>query len=198
MDKSRSREAGDAMTDIPVIAEAPIGDGSGAPSSYAVTISDDDVMRALGDFLSRVTGAEVIQGQQNRVPEPKSANFITMISAGRVQLATTTHESDIEVNRIAATRSTRCDMQINVYGPRATDNGQIITTLFRDDFGCEFLAPYGMAPLYCDDGRQMPLVNGEFQYEQRWLIRASLQINPSVSTPAQFADTVTPTFVEVA
>ena len=56
----------------------------------------------------------------------------------------------------------------------------------------------GCQPLYCDDGHQMPLINGEFQYEARWTIHARLQINPAISTPQEFADSLTPTLVEVA
>lgn len=186
------------MSDVPVIAQEPIGDPANTPQAYAVDATEAQLMTGLGDFLKLVTGMEVTQGQQNRVPEPKPDRFITMTSAARVQLSSTIRTNDPDTNHIAVRRSTRCDMQINVYGRDATDKAQIITTLLRDDFGYQFLDPYGVTPLYCDDGRQMPLVNGEFQYQQRWLILASLQVNPSVSTPAQFADSVTPVLVEVA
>lgn len=186
------------MTEVPAIGEAPIGGSGGGASSYVIDATDAQLMTALGNLLQLVTGMEVTQGQLNRVPEPKPDGFITMTSAARVQLSTTIHENMPADNRIRVSRSTRCDMQINVYGKLATDMAQIITTLFRDDFGYQFFAPYGMEPLYCDDGRQMPLVNGEFQYQQRWLILASIQVNPGVSTPAQFADSVTPVLVEVA
>lgn len=186
------------MSDEPVIAEAPIGDPANTPEAYTVDATDDQLMAGLRAFLMLVTGIEVIQGQQNRVPMPKTDAFITMTSAGRTPLSTTIRTNRPDDNRIDVRRSMRCDMQINVYGKDATDKAQTIANLFRDDFGYQFLGPYGIVPLYDDGGHQMPLVNGEFQYQQRWLILASLQVNPSVSTPAQFADSVTPVLVEVA
>ena len=170
---------------------------------FVVDISDDQVFVGLKAFLTLVTGIEVSQGQLNRVPEPgnaPNANFIIMTALRRVRLATNYRETvpADQPSSILVQQSTRVDIQLDVYGPMSTNYGQAITTLFRDEFGCDFLSPYGLQPLYCDDGRQMPLVNGEYQYEARWMILASLQANPAVSTPAQFADTVTANIVEVA
>ncbi len=43
-----------------------------------------------------------------------------------------------------------------------------------------------MTPLHADDPKQMALVNGEEQYEQRWMVLANLQYNPTVNVPMQF------------
>jgi hypothetical protein len=44
---------------------------------------------------------------------------------------------------------------------------------------------------------QAALVNGEEQYEERWIVGANLQYNPVVSTPQQFADTLEATLINV-
>lgn len=163
----------------------------------ALAPTDDDVFTALIAFLNDVLpglGADnVRQGQQNRTPMPPGPDFIIITPAERNALATTTRDYDPAQGERVTTRSTQVGVQLNFYGPNATDNAQIFNTLFRDLYGCDFLTPYRVAPLWCDDGRQMPLVDGERQYETRWLVRALLQVNPAVSTAQEFADTVSAT-----
>lgn len=87
-------------------------------------------------------------------------------------------------------QSTEIVMQIDVHGPNSADNAQVISTLFRDDFGVQQLATaaIAIAPLYADDPKQMPFVNAANQYEDRWVVEAHLQVNPVVTIPQQFAD----------
>lgn len=161
-------------------------------------ITDDAIMTALRTFLLSIlpAGVEVVQGQQNRVPEPTSDDFVVMTNASRTQLSTTTHLYDPATATNSVGRSNSLDVQLDVYGPNSNDNAQVIATLFRDSYGCDALGP-GIQPLYCDDGHQMPLVNGEFQYQDRWRLTATLQANPQVSTPAAFMNSVAVTLVEV-
>lgn len=92
-----------------------------------------------------------------------------------------------------AMQPTEVAIQLDVHGPNSTDNCQIISTLFRDGYGYDFFAqqPADMAPLYTDDGRQMPFINGENQYEDRWVMNVYMQANIAVSTGQQFADILT-------
>jgi len=39
--------------------------------------------------------------------------------------------------------------------------------------------------LYADDPVQIPLIDGESQYEQRWKLVATLQYNPVLTTTQQ-------------
>jgi len=153
------------------------------------SLTDDQVITALGDFLATVlpSGTGIAVGQANRVPEPAGPDHVIITPARRGQLATTarTYDGDAETSTIA--RSTAFDFQLDIYGPNAANNAQVISTLFRDAWGCDFLKPYGLQPLYCNDGQQMPLVNGEFQYESRWTMTATLQAHPEIVAPAEFA-----------
>lgn len=172
-----------------------LGDPNGdvvAPVTAAISITEDELMDVVGGFTTSILGnIPVARGQDNRVPEPLGPNFVIITPILRRQLSTTRHENDDTINIIFVDRPTEAHLQIDIYGPISTDNAQIFTTLFRDSYGTEAMAGTGVQPLWCDDGRQMPLVNGEEQYEARWMINAVVQINPAVSTPAQFADTVT-------
>jgi hypothetical protein len=155
-------------------------------------LTEDAILTALRAFLLDVlpSGVEVVQGQNNRVPEPTGPDHVVMTPDRRTQMAQTTHDWNADGGTIGVNRSSALHFQLDVYGPNSADNGQVITTLFRDSYGCDFFRSYGVQPLYCDDGQQMPLVNGEEQYENRWMIRATLQANILVTVAAGFADTL--------
>lgn len=91
-----------------------------------------------------------------------------------------------------STQPTQITMQLDVHGPASADNAQIISTLFRDDYAVRKFAELGGAatPLYADDPKQIPFINGEQAYENRWIINAVLQANQIVAPPQQFAGQV--------
>lgn len=160
-----------------------------------VNFTEAAVLTALGDFLTTIlpAGAEVVQGQANRVPSPKASNYVVMTSLRRDRLATnieTWDPSDPAPAAIAAQASTRVTVQLDLHGPQAADNAQILTTLFRSSYACAQLARAAIAiqPLEISDPRQAPFITGENQYEDRWAVDVSLQINPTVTTPQDFAD----------
>ena len=87
-------------------------------------------------------------------------------------------------------------IQIDVHGPNSGDNSQIVTTIMRDDYAALWLKRSEwagqVAPLFCENPRQIPFVNGENQYEDRWVVETSVQVNAVVQDiPQQFFDAVT-------
>jgi len=80
-------------------------------------------------------------------------------------------------------------IQLDVHGPSSADNAQIISTLFWDQAAFEQFGTnsFEIEPLYCEDPRQIPFVNAEQNYEDRWVIDVRLQVNPIVQTPIQYA-----------
>lgn len=84
---------------------------------------------------------------------------------------------------------TQLSVQIDVYGPNSSDNSQIITTVFRDEYAVDQFSTYGydVTPLYASDAKQTPFISGEAQYEERWTLTAVMQMNPVVTVPQQFA-----------
>lgn len=89
--------------------------------------------------------------------------------------------------------------QLDVHGPNSSDNAQIVSTLFRDQYGVDAFASSGfdVTPLYADDPKQIPFINAESQYETRWVVEAHMQANQAVLLPLQFADQVAVTPVSV-
>lgn len=162
-------------------------------------ITDASIFAALRTFMVRhivPSGVEVLQTQQNRVAMPVGPNFVMMTATSRTFQSSSYHEYHPSDGTQDIARSTGVSFQVDFYGPLSSDYAQRFATLFRDDYGYAAFAGSGVTPLYCDDGSQMPLSNGEKQYEARWMIQTMLQVNPAVSTPMQFADKVDVTIVE--
>jgi hypothetical protein len=120
---------------------------------------------------------------------------ITALGTGTGGVGTyTVSQSQTVASEIMASGSkdmlqpTRMTVQIDVHGPNAGDNAQIITTAFRDEYAVESFISSGfdVAPLYCDDAKQVPYINGENQFEGRWSIDAVMHCNPVIATAQQF------------
>jgi hypothetical protein len=159
----------------------------------AASITEDAMLTALRGFLLDILppGVEVFQAQNNRVPEPAGVDFIVMTPKSRVRQATnedTWPADDVDPAAIDRAQSTRVTIQLDVHGPAGSDTAQIIGTVWRDEYGTAALAGSGIVPLYADDGQQMPFINGEKQYENRWVMAVAFQATPVVSTPQDFAD----------
>ena len=162
----------------------------------SITPTEDDVLTILRTFLLSITGNdwEVVQGQDNRVPEPTASNFIVMTPVNSSRLSTNVDTFSASMiggplDTTDYTRDTQLDVQLDIHGEGGADSARAIATLFRDDYACRIMAP-DVSPLNASDGNQVPFFNGEGQYEDRWVMTLSLQINPIVSTTTEFADTV--------
>lgn len=88
---------------------------------------------------------------------------------------------------------TKWTVQLDIHGPNSGSNTKIIEGLFRSEFGVNSIgepSSWLIVPLYCDEARQMPFINAESQYEERYVMDACMQINPVIGIPAQFFDQV--------
>lgn len=155
-------------------------------AQYQISIAVDDVIDALKAFLTPfVTPAPIIRGQQNRVPMPVGG-FVELTEILQVDLETPTVANDSANNQTTITGPKRIDIQIDFYGPSSGDQCAAVKGVFRTYFSTAAF-PANIQPLYCSDGHQAPLTDAEQQYESRWNLTASLQYNPTVSIPLQFA-----------
>lgn len=90
-------------------------------------------------------------------------------------------------------QATEVTFQIDVHGPNSSDAAQTISTMFRDDVATNFFQANGftgISPLYADDPRQVPFVNAEQQFENRWIVDAVMQVDQVMTAPQQFAAAV--------
>jgi hypothetical protein len=85
---------------------------------------------------------------------------------------------------------TQLDVQLDVHGPASGDNAQILSTLLRDEYATQQFddGDLDLQALYASDPRQVPFVNAENQWEERWSVTVSLQANLTVQVPQEFAD----------
>lgn len=83
-------------------------------------------------------------------------------------------------------------VQLDAYGPNSANNAATISTLFRDGYAVDEFAAVSrdIAPISSDDPKQMPLINEENQYQDRWTMYAVMQVNAVVTVSQQFADQI--------
>lgn len=175
--------------------------------SATISLTERQTIAALRTVLLGFlpAGTEVIRAQVNRVPEPVSPDFVVMTPTLRNRLSTNV-ETYIDQplaappvglrNSLAPTQVT---IQLDIHGPASADNAEKITTLLRSEYSTIAFAAIGPAvqPLYAEDPRQLPFINGEAQFESRWVVDVVLQANPIVGTPQEFADELVVTTIEV-
>ncbi|WP_447876935.1 phage neck terminator protein [Serratia fonticola] len=162
------------------------------------SVTEDDLMTALGGFLTSVSGWEVVQSQANDVPMPKR-DFITMTSINDVTLSTNriTYTDAPGAGTQNFTRSVQWDVQVDCYGEKAKDITNTLAALMRSDYACTALAETPIQPLYAGEPHNTTMVNGEQLYESRWTVDVHFQFNPTVSTPMEFADQLNTELVSV-
>jgi len=89
----------------------------------------------------------------------------------------------------AILQPTQITTQLNVHGLNGANNAQVITSVFRDQYGVDLfnLSGLDISPLYASDPRQIPFVNAEQFTEYRWVVDVVVQCNIFVVVPVQFA-----------
>lgn len=167
--------------------------------SLTVSPTQLDIYTAVQAFIMGILPldlAHVIQLDDNRDAMPLGP-FVGMRLVVDRRLRTNVNSWDANENQTYE-MGMQAEMQLDVYGPLAGDWSVIVSTLWRDDYACLALAP-NCQPLHADEGTRAPLVNGEEQYELRYIVRAQLQYNPVVSTVVQSATVaeITPINVDV-
>jgi len=163
-----------------------------------VTPVQSDIFTALRTFILSLITCEVVQGLGNGAPMPLGG-FISMTALYQNRLSTNVDaylDPTPTTGSKTARQAVQYTIQLDAYGPDSGDWAAILSTMLRDEYACLSMAP-NVQPLYCDDPRMMPLVDGEQQYEQRFSINAVLQYNPVTSTPMQFFDAATVGLVDV-
>lgn len=149
------------------------------------SLNDAAPFIAVRAFLLSVlpTGVEVIQAQDNGVPMPLGP-FVAM-NATRLTRLSTNYDAWTDTTRATVTDS-QLVMQLDFYGPDSGAQATIAQTMFRDATAADAF-PANIRPLSADDPVQLPLINAEGQFEQRWKLEALLQIKPAVTLDQQSA-----------
>ncbi|CAB5155392.1 hypothetical protein UFOVP150_5 [uncultured Caudovirales phage] len=159
------------------------------------SITDNDVFKALGDFLVAVlpTSTPIMQTQDNLVGMPISG-FVTMNNSSKKRLATNIHTYEKTTPIVGYKHvmvSTQYNIHLDLYGPDSGMWAATVQTLFRDEFATSIM-PSNIQPLHADDPIQLPLIDGERNYTERWKLQVYMQYNPIVTVAQQFAIAIEP------
>ena len=151
------------------------------------SILQSDVFTALRAVIITIVSCPVIRTQVNRVPPPVGA-YVAMTQTGGAPLSTNTDTWTATEKTVL--RPEQFTIQIDCYGAGSGDDARAIAALMRDAYACDLMAASNpnIQPMYAGDARQMPLVDGESQYEERWTFDVVLQINPTITMPQQSAN----------
>ena len=156
--------------------------------SVTIDIIDQDVFGAMRAFLLSFlpTGTEVVQAQDNLVAMPLGG-FVTMNNVSQERLATNIHNYQYALNGTQDIwTQVKYGMQLDFYGPLSQSWAMMCMSLFRDEYATSSM-PANIQPLYSDTPMQIPLIDGEAQYEQRWKILAFMQYNPIITASQDYA-----------
>ncbi len=170
--------------------------------SLTVSITLDDLYAKLGTFLESVVpaGVLVIQLPVDRAPMPSpSPGFVGMRVILQSRIMTNLDRwdvTDVDPAEIEIEQAIKVTMQLDCYGQNSGDWAAILSTVLRDEYAVTALAPV-VAPLYADNPKFAPLIDGEEQYERRWIVDAVLEYHPTIATPMQFADTAEAALINV-
>jgi hypothetical protein len=146
--------------------------------------------------ISSITTGTVAIGSQIYGPNVAAGTIITALGTGTGGTGTYTVNnsqsvagSTMQAGTSQVEQTTQVTIQLDVHGPASADNAQIISTLFRDQYGTNFfeMSGFNLDALYTSDPKQMPFINGEQQFEERWTIDVMLEANAIVTIPQQFA-----------
>lgn len=113
-----------------------------------------------------------------RVPLPKTNNYAIMTFTGSNRTSTPNYEEErVEDEEVQAVyhntiikQPTQGQVQIDFFGKKAKENADAIIALSRSYILCDFLAPYNIQPLYCDEARNGTFVSEEKDYVPRWSV----------------------------
>ena len=154
-------------------------------SPVVIDITDQDIFKSLVVFFKSFlpNNTTIVQAQDNLVAMPKGG-FVAMNNVGMTRLSFNVDNYDAYAQRKFILTPVRYEMQLDFYGSDAQTWAFETQALFRDQYATDIF-PTNIQPLYADDPVQIPLIDGEQQYEQRWKITASLQYNPILTTNQQ-------------
>lgn len=172
--------------------------------SITLDLNQDAIFTAVGNFLVGVlpTGVEVVQGQANRVPPPRSGDYVVITPLMRLRLSTnvqTWDKGDVDPATFDLLSPGQLTLQCDVFGPNAANYTTIIETTWRSSYGCAALAALNplVQPLYVETPRQLAFIDGEQQYVDRWSVDLVMQVNQTVTVAQDFAASLDLDLIEV-
>jgi hypothetical protein len=172
--------------------------------SFTLSLTETQIMTAVRSVLVAILpdGIEVFRGQTNRVPEPTALDFVVFTPIMRDRMSEVSTKVSDTFPTAQSTRadktSTRATIQIDIHGPAGADNAALLAIGLRA-VGNDLFQNTGfdVGFLWLGDAHQEPFVNAEAQIETRWVMDLAVQCNQTVTSPQEFATSVSVGVVNV-
>lgn len=152
--------------------------------------TEDQVFGAVWDLLASYFDASVSQvifkGFQNLTATPKGS-YIVISPGVNVRQNQLVRGYDFVAGTQILERSTTYSYQVDCYGPQGPDWANTIALAWPSLWSIDNATkPLLITPLYADEPQQLNIINGELQYEQRFMLRLFGQVNHTVALPQDF------------
>lgn len=157
-----------------------------------------DFVTVVRKFLLEVlpSGIEVIWLPENKVAPPDGEFVgITPMAQQGMSAGVVRYTDGLRTD----SRTQLLPFQLDFYGPDSQNWANVVAILARTEKACEIFASYGagILPVNAEDPKQLPFVNGEEQYEQRWMVTLVTAIEQSITTTQESATSLEIGLVEV-
>lgn len=143
------------------------------------SITVDEVVDAVADYLSLFTSSIIIRGNVNRTSMP-DGSFIALTELSTKALVKPIETYDEYFENI--NEHNQIDIRADFYGWELANTIRAVHNSFRTLWSTQQF-PSNIVPLFCSEPIKLSYENAEDQYEQRWFMTISLQFNPSITVP---------------
>jgi hypothetical protein len=169
--------------------------------------NEDEAFDALWGFVASLFDVtyqpNIFKGFQNQTATPNNTtagtgSYVVIQPGIKVRQDQARRDYDATNGLVNVTRGTTYSYQVDCYGQDGANNADIISIAWRSMWACDQLAGSIITPLYADEPEQLNLVNGENQFEQRFMAKLYLQTNTVVALPQDFFSDPVPVDIVVA
>jgi len=164
---------------------------------FELDLTLDEVIDTLASAIDPICGV-CYQSQDNRVPMPiDQFCILTPIVFKRIS---TTKTTSVSIGSAALYSEIRqLDVQLDVYGDRSAERAIAVETVFRSGLLYDIIQSKDkrIAPLYSSTATQAAMINSEAQWQNRYLVMLSLQVNMTLIAKQKYFDSVEFSLYEV-
>lgn len=140
------------------------------------------IQLGIREMLKKYTNCSpnnILAGYNNHVQLPADNDYIIFTILNPTRYGTPRVVTTIEGN--TSYQDYRIPVQIDFYGDLSFDRANDIINISRTEFLCQFLEPYGIQPIACDEAQNLTGISGEQEYVDRWTVRLEVDYQDAVS-----------------
>lgn len=161
----------------------------------AVDYTGDNIIDDVATFIEGLDLGQCYQTQVNRVTMPEG-KFCMLTLKSLKRLSTTTKKNgdtgDNTTANMSYTEVRQVDVQVDIYGDNSNDRSAELETVFASSYGYDTINSINekLAPLYSSTPINMPMINAEDQYQDRYMLTLTLQAHITVILSQDYFDKV--------